>query len=101
MRDRDQVEKTLRLHPALAPLLTEMKAQISKHFPEAQRLILAPEWESPANLAVRVVTQMEDTIAGLERFDDAWTYPRWGQHKVRLLLAVLAPLHQKRCCGWR
>jgi hypothetical protein len=91
VKDGEQVKKILRQRPMLAPLLVEMMAEIHKHFPEAERVVLAPEWESPGNLVARVMTHVEDAVASEERFDDAWTFPRWESHQGRLLLNVLAP----------
>lgn len=91
IRGREQVEKALRLHPTLLPLLVEMKAEAERRFPECELLMLAPMRDSPSDLVVRVKTDAADAYERLAQFDDEWARPRWKEINGRLMLTLIVP----------
>jgi hypothetical protein len=91
VKDREWVEKVLRVRPTLARLLSEMKAEALRRFPECERLMLVPMGDSPRDFFMRVKTRAPDAYERLERFDAEWAHPRWKLINGRLKLTLIVP----------
>ena len=97
--DEEEVLSFLERHPAVAPLLFEIRSNIRRFFDEDPvRLDMShdPEWpEDEPELVVNIQTALEpmEALARLHKFDDEWWIKRLRETRPPLIVSIQLVRH--------
>ena len=95
LNDEADILAFLERHPALAPLLFEIRSNIRRFFDEdlvRLEMFYDPEWpQDDAELVVNIQTALEpkEALARLRRFDDEWWIKRLSETRPPLIVSIL------------
>jgi len=93
--DDEEILAFLERHPAVAPLLFDIRSNIRRFFGEdSVRLDMFhdPEWpQDDPELVVNIQTALEpkEALARLHRFDDEWWIKRLSETQPPLIVSIL------------
>ena len=94
MTDEEEILAFLERHPAVAPLLVDIRSNIRKFFGEDSvrlEMFHDPEWpEEEAELLVNIETHIDamEALDRLHRFDDDWWIKKLTESRYPLIVSI-------------
>ena len=97
--DEDEILTFLERHPAVVPLLHDIRSNIRRFFgedPVRLDMFHDPEWPvDDPQLVVNIQTPLEpvEALDRLHKFDDEWWIKRPGETRAPLIVSILLVRH--------
>jgi 16S rRNA C967 or C1407 C5-methylase (RsmB/RsmF family) len=99
MTNEEEILAFLERHPAVAPILPDIRSNIRRFFgedPVRLDVFHDPEWpQDDPKLVLNVLTELEpkEALARLHRFDDEWWITQVSESRSPLIVSILLVRH--------